>query len=404
LEIPSDWGVHYVMGKAYVIGVGMHPFGRFLDKGLKQLTRHAVWEAIEDAGIDPKKIETAYFSNSFAGALNGQHSVRGQIYLRDAGFSEIPIINIENACAGGATAFQQACLAVTSGQVDIALAVGAEKMFVGDNAKTIAALGSAGDVEVTEGQGLQFTALYAFKALDYMEKYGATPFHFAKVAEKNSHNASMNPLAQFRKRLSVEEVLNARMIADPLTLYMCSPIADGSAAVIVASEKVANQLGQRAKIHVKGSILKSGQLLEPNIKQPSVITKAAKELYEKIGIGASDIDMLEVHDAAVSVEFEHVEDLGLIPEGTAFREVEKGTFAISGKLPMNMSGGLTSKGHPVGASGVAQIVEITKQLRGEVKDRQVNTNGGLPKIGLCLNTGGRVEDDRAAIAITILGR
>lgn len=392
------------MEKAYVIGVGMHPFGRFLEKSLKQLTRHAVWEAISDSGIDPKKVEIAYFSNSFAGALSGQHSARGQIYLRDAGFSEIPIINIENACAGGATAFQHACLAVTSGQVDIAMAVGVEKMFVGDTPKTIAALASAGDVEATKGQGLQFTALYALKALDYMEKYGATPYHFAKVAEKNSENASLNPYAQFRKKLSSEDVLNSRMIADPLTLYMCSPIADGSAAVIVASEKVAKQLGQRAQVHVKGSVLKSGQLYHPGSKQPSVITKASNELYEKIGISPTDINMIEVHDAATSVEFDHVEDLSLIPKGTAFQEVEKGTFAISGKLPINMSGGLTSKGHPVGATGVAQIIEITKQLRGEAKDRQVYTNGKLPVTGLCLNTGGRVEDDRAAYAITILAR
>lgn len=391
------------MGKAYVVGVGMHPFGRFLDKSIKQLTRHAVWEAIHDAGIDPKRVEIAYFSNSFAGALSGQHSVRGQIYLRDAGFSEIPIINVENACASGATAFQHACLAVSSGQVDVALAVGVEKMFVGDTAKTISALGSAGDVETTKGQGLQFTALYALKALDYMEKYGATPYHFAKVAEKNSENAVLNPYAQFRKKLSVEDVLNSRMIADPLTLYMCSPIADGSAAVIVASEKIANQLG-KAQVHLKGSVLKSGQLYDPNNKQPSVITKASNELFEKIGIGHSDINMLEVHDAATSIEFEHVEDLGLVPRGTAFEEVVSGTFHISGKLPMNMSGGLTSKGHPVGASGVAQIVEITKQLRGEAKERQVYTNEKLPLTGLCLNTGGRVEDDRAAYAITILAR
>lgn len=392
------------MGNAYVIGVGMHPFGRFLDKGLKELTRHAVWEAIDDAGIDPKKIEMAFFSNSFAGALSGQHSVRGQIYLRDAGFSEIPIINIENACASGSTAFQQACMAVTSGQVDIALAIGAEKMFVGDNAKTISALGSAGDVETTKGQGLQFTGLYALKALEYMEKYGATPYHFAKVAQKNSENASLNAYAQFQKKLSVEDVLNSRMIANPLTLYMCSPIADGSAAVIVANEKIAKQLGQKSQIYVKGSVLKSGQLHHPKIKQPSMITKVAKELYEKTGVDPADIHMLEVHDAAASVEFEHVEDLGIVPEGTAFREIEHGTFAISGKLPVNMSGGLTSKGHPVGVTGVAQIVEITKQLRGEGKDRQVRTNGQLPKTGLCLNTGGRVEDDRAAYAITILAR
>lgn len=392
-----------MMGKVYVIGVGMHPFGRFLDKSLKYLTRHAVWEAIQDAGIDPKKVEMAYFSNSFAGALNGQHSVRGQIYLRDAGFSEIPIINVENACASGSTAFQHACLAVSSGQVGVAIAVGVEKMFVGDNTKTITALGSAGDVEATKGQGLQFTALYALKALNYMEEYGATPYHFAKVAEKNSENAVLNPFAQFRKKLSVEDVLNSRMIADPLTLYMCSPIADGSAAVIVANEKVANQLGQ-AQVHVKGSILKSGQLYDPNNKQPSMITKASNELFEKIGIGHSDINMLEVHDAAVSVEFEHIEDLGLLPKGTAFQEILEGTFSLSGKLPVNMSGGLTSKGHPVGASGVAQIVEITKQLRGEAKERQVYKNGKLPLTGLCLNTGGRVEDDRAAYGITILSR
>jgi len=388
----------------YILGVGMHPFGRFPDKGLKQLTYQAVWEAIEDARIEAKKIEVVYFANSFAGALSGQHSCRGQVYLRYAGFSEIPVINIENACASAATAFQQACLSVASGQVEVALAVGVEKMFVGDNAKTIAALGSATDVEVMGGSGVQFTALYALKAKEYMEKYGATPFHFAKVAEKNSFHASLNPYAQFRKRLTVEQVLTSKMIADPLTLLMCSPIADGAAAVIVASEKVWKTLHSRMGVQVKGFTLRSGQITQSNEETLSTVTKAANTVYEKTGIDPADLNVIELHDAAVSVEFDHVEDLGLIERGTAFREVEKGTFSLTGKIPINTSGGLTSKGHPVGATGIAQIIEITKQLRGEAEYRQVQRGGEIPKTGLCLNTGGRIEDDRAAVAITILAR
>jgi acetyl-CoA acyltransferase len=390
------------MQKAYVAGIGMHPFGRFLDKSIKELTQYAVWEAIEDAGIDAKEIEIAYFSNSFGGVLGGQHSSRGQVILRYAGFSELPIINVENACAGGATAVQQAYLSVASGQVDIALAVGSEKMFIGDTGKTIAALGSAGDVELFDGQGIQFTALYAFKAIEYMKKYGATSEDFAKVAVKNSSNASQNPYAQFKKKLTVDEVLQSRMIANPLTLFMCSPIADGSAAVIIVSEKVAKKLGKDT-VQVKGGVLKSGKVSNTGDDTP-MVTKAALELYEKTGVQPSEVDMIEVHDAAVSVEFEHVEDLCLVDKGTAFQEIGKGTFDINGRLPINMSGGLTSKGHPVGATGVAQMVELTKQLRGDAGTRQVSPNGRLPKVGLGLNTGGRVEDDRAAIAVTMLTR
>lgn len=389
------------MENTFVAGVGMHPFGRFLDKNLKELTQYAVWEAIEDAGINPNNIEIAYFSNTLAGALNDQHSSRGQIFLRHAGFSEIPIINIENACAGGATAFQQANLAVASGQVDVALAIGSEKMFVGDNKKTIAALGSAADVELSAGQGIQFTALYAFKALDYMEKYGATTYHFAKVSEKNSMNASLNPNAQYKTKLSLEDVLNSRMIANPLTLYMCSPIADGSAAAIIVNEKTAKQLGKDT-VKVKGGILKSGKATK--IENTPIVTKAANQLYTLTGVSPKEIDLVEVHDAAVSIEFDHIEDLGFVEKGTAFQEIEKGTFNLNGKIPVNTSGGLTSKGHPVGATGIAQIIEITRQLRGEAQNRQVKSSRDLPKVGLALNTGGRVEEDRSAIAITMLSR
>jgi acetyl-CoA acyltransferase len=388
------------MSKAYIAGVGMHPFGKFQDKSLKDLVFEAVKNAVMDANINPKEIEIAYFANSFAGALSGQHSSRGQVYLRSSGFSEIPIINVENACASGATAVQQAALSVASGQVDVALAIGAEKMFVGDTGKTIAALASAADVEVLGGTGNQFTALYALKAKEYMEKFGATPRHFAKVGEKNSFNASLNPNAQFKKRLSVDEILNSKMIADPLTLFMCSPIADGAAAVIIVSEKYMNKI-QNSPVQIRGSILKSGKIYGPEEIGPSVITKAAKELYNKTGIGPDEIDMLEVHDAASSIEFSHVEDLGLVEQGTAFREIEYGTFSLTGRIPMNTSGGLTSKGHPVGATGIAQMIESVLQLRGQAGERQVNKQG-LPKTALCLNTGGRLEDDRASIAISIL--
>jgi len=382
-----------------VIGVGMHPFGQFADKGLKDLGRVAIWNAIKDAGVPPKDIQVAYSGNSLGGLLTGQEGVRGQTIIRDAGFGGIPIINVENACASGSTAFRGAWLEVASGLCDVALAVGVEKMFVGDVAKSMAALAADSDVELAR-MGLQFAGLYAMGLKKYMDLYGVTKEHFAKVVVKNSYNGSLNPYAQFRKPLTMDRVLNSPVIAEPITLLMCSSISDGAAAAILCSKDIARRYSRKPVVEVAACALRSGmwQSPEKELSERDIVALAAKEAYRQAGVGPEDIDVAEVHDGMAPAEMMVYEEIGLCGEGEAKVLVDQGRTAITGDIPVNPSGGLAAKGHPIGATGIAQIAEIVWQLRGEAGKRQVSN----PRIGLCQNTGGYVDGDAAACSITIL--
>ena len=236
-----------------IIGVGAHPAGKFEDKRLKDLGREAVWKALGDAGVGAADIQVAYFGNSLGGLLTGQEGIRGQVVLQESGLGGIPVINVENACASGATALRGAWLEVASGSADMALAIGAEKMFVGDTAKSISALAADSEIELSR-MGMQFSATYAIhpktNLKGKMKEYGWTPADFAKVVVKNSHNGSLNPYAQHRKPLAEEDVLTSRMIADPLTLYMCSSIADGAAAAIVCPAEDAKRYTDKPPVRI----------------------------------------------------------------------------------------------------------------------------------------------------------
>jgi acetyl-CoA acetyltransferase len=415
----------------YVAGIGMTNFGKFLDTGLKQLASEAVSAAIEDAGIKASDIEAAYVGNAVAGLITGQECIRGQVVLRECDIGEIPIFNIENACASAASAFHLAWSAIASGQLECALALGMEKLTHPDKRLSLQAFNAAVDVELvnrmrealqagtsaaqkqasgeskpsdaespSEGDGQKrsmFMDIYAAAIRAHMNQYGTTPEQMAWVASKNHHHGALNPRAQYREEVSVEEVLNSRMIAYPLTLLMCAPIGDGAAAAILVSAEKARSLGiENRAPKVLASVIRSGS--HPAHGQIPAERRAAKAAYEMAGVGPSDIDVAEVHDATAPAENLAYEDLEFCAPGEGGRLCDEKATALGGRLPVNTSGGLVSKGHPVGATGIAQICEITWQLRGEAGARQVEG----ARIGLAQNGGGFLGNDAAAQAVHIL--
>jgi acetyl-CoA acetyltransferase len=396
---------HASLRTVVVAGVGMTAFGKFLDRSVKSLVAESVQTAIKDSemGDSDKGIDTIYYANTAAGILQGQHSVRGQHAMREAGLNGIPLINVENACASGSTALNQAWLAVASGYVDVALAVGAEKLYHTDKALSFAAMGSALDQDrLTEifadlgaegGDQSVFMDVYAKAATEYMERSGATQEDFARVAVKNHDHGALNPKAQYRKRFTLDEVMAARPISGPLTLPMCSPIGDGSAAVIVTTPEIAARWGSEA-VTVLATMIGASK---PGVGG-ELVAGVAKRAYDWAGIGPADVNILECHDATSPAELIVLEELGIAAPGGAVEMIRNGDTTIGGRLPVNTSGGLESKGHPIGASGLAQIVELTEQLRGRCGDRQVDG----ARIALAENAGGYMGPDAAVAAVTIL--
>jgi len=402
---------------AYIAGVGMTPFGKHQDRTLKSLTQEAVAAALQDAGVDAKQLEAAYFGTAATAVTVGQVMVPGQVALREMGIGRIPVVNVENACASAATAFQQACTMVTAGLYDVVLAIGSEKLYCEDREKTFSVFTGAVDfesfdevsdalyerieaagihTEAAGGNRSLFMDIYAAWALGHMREYGTTREDFAAVSAKTSFHGSLNPKAQFREELTVEQVLGAREISYPLTLAMCSPIGDGSAAAVIVSEKVAQRLGMNDMVKVRTSVLRSGWDIGEN--EPGVTEVVAKEAYEEAGIGPEDLDVIELHDASSPAELMYYESLGLCPKGEGARFINEGHSRLGGKTPVNPSGGLLRKGHPVGATGLAQIAELTDQLRGRDGKRQVSG----ARIALAENGGGYIGSDAAAMVISVL--
>lgn len=388
------------MQKVVIGGIGMTPFGKFLDRNLKSLSGEAVRVALADAGVTPADVGQVYFGNAAAGVVTGQEMIRAQSSLRDTGLAGIPMFNVENACASGSSALHLAWLAIAAGQVETALVVGVEKLSHEDKAVSFGAFSRAVDLDeplpagVTQGTGSVFMDIYAAKARKWMERTGADVSDFARVVVKSRHAASLNPLAQFRKETSVEEVLGSRMISNPLTLFMCSSIGDGAAAVFLCSEAYAARRSirpvfVRATSIVSASADGSGEL---------VAVRAARQAYEAAGIGPEDVHVVELHDASAPAELIHYENLGLCAEGEAPGLIRSGATGVGGRISVNPSGGLLSRGHPLGATGVAQIVELTEQLRGTAGARQ---RPGA-KVALAENNGGQMAGDSAVALVTIL--
>ncbi len=406
---------------AYIAGVGMTPFGKFLDRGLKSIGDQAIEDAIKDAGLENSDIEAAWVGNAAAGLVTGQECIRGEVVLRGMGIGKIPVVNVENACASASTALNQAAAMVTGGLYDCVLAVGVEKLYDEDKRKSFAAFSGAVDVEefskimanlkksaeeggakkASDGAGKNrsmFMDIYASAARSHMKAYGTTVEQFAGVSAKNSWHGSMNPRAQFREALTVEDVLASPMIAEPLTRPMCSPIGDGAAAVVVVSEKKAKELGLHNPVKIVSSVLRSGWDRAPG--ESGVAELATVEAYEEAGLGPENLSVIELHDASAPAEIMAYESLGICGKGEGGKLISDGTTKLGGRLPVNTSGGLLRKGHPVGATGIAQIVELTEQLQGRSGERQVEG----AKIGLAHNGGGTIGTDAAALCVTILSR
>jgi len=401
-----------------VVGIGSTRFGEFPKKGIKDLVREAVQGALDDAGMKKEQIEAAYVGNAAAGAMTGQHMIRGQVTLSPMQLEKIPIYNVENACASSSFAFNLAWQAVASGLHDCVLVTGFEKLYDKDKSKPYLALESGVDVEecinffkqvekslasgekiFTEGGPARSKLLdfYAFHTRRFMKRHGLSQEHFAKLSVKAHQNGSLNPNAQYQTPVTVQEVLDSGEINFPLTRMMCAPIADGGAAAILCSRPLAKRISSRP-VWVAESVVASGQA---STDLDDTITKrTAARLYEKSGISPSDIDVVELHDTTSSAEIMYLVELGLCDTENLASLIDQGHFDLDGKLPTNPSGGLTTKGHPVGATGVGQIHEIVTQLRGEAGDRQVRN----PKVGLTHNGGGILGIDAAAMALHLFKR
>jgi acetyl-CoA acetyltransferase len=406
---------------AYVAGVGMTRFGKHLDMTLKGLAGDAIHEALEDAGITGADLEVAYMGNAAGGVVQGQEMISGQVALRELGIGKIPVINLENACATSSTAFNQACAMVTAGAYDVALVCGFEKLFHEDKMRSFAAFDGAVDTENKDGVmgALEILAakagekvdkvnagktrsvfmdIYALMTIAHMKEYGTTVEQIAGVTAKNAFHGSLNPRAQFQTPMTIEEVLAAREIVYPLTLPMCSPIGDGAAALIVVSERKARELGISKPVRVLSSALVSGY--DEQAGDLSVGAYAASKAYESAGVGPQDLSLVELHDASAPSEIIAYEYLGICDKGHGGKLIENGSTRLGGRLPVNVSGGLLRKGHPIGASGAAQIVELTEQLQGRSHQRQVDN----ARIGLAHNGGGMIGTDAAATVVSILRR
>ncbi len=413
---------HHGMEPVFIAGTGMTRFGKFLDRGLKSLAAEAIGEALADAGIDASALQAAYMGNAAAGVMTGQVLVPGQVVLRSMGIGRIPVVNVENACATSATAFQQAVQMIALGAYDTVLVAGFEKLYSEDKRRTFSVFDGAVDLESIDevmaalaanlartggaadlsqaGQSRSlFMDLYAGMARDYMHTHGATQRDFAAVAAKNTFHGSLNPKAQFQDVMTIEEVLAAPVIVDPLTRPMCAPIGDGAAALVLVSAKAAARLGVQPKVRVLSSVLASGwdyAADDPARLAPTV----AADAYAAAGVGPADLDVVELHDAGAPAELMYYEHLGLAAPGEAVALLESGATRLGGRVPVNPSGGLLRKGHPIGASGCAQLVELTEQLRGRCGRRQVEG----ARTALAENGGGWIGEDAAAIVISILQR
>ncbi|WP_028922677.1 thiolase family protein [Pseudonocardia acaciae] len=377
-----------------VLGAGMHEFGRFPDRSLKDLGGVAVRRALDDAGVGLGDIDAVYSANSLAGLITGQEQIRGQTVVRDVGLEGVPVVNVENACASGSTAFREAVMAVAAGFARVVLVVGHEKMYHADRTRALEALRSASDLEVTAGLGLQFTAVYAMRLRARLDDGSLTLDDLAAATVKSHAAGARNPYAQHRKEVTADEVLASRMIADPLTLPMCSSISDGAAAVIVARRGAVPGLQGRTSVRVRASALRTSKQTDGR----SVASRTAADAYDQSGVGPEDVDVLEVHDAMAPGELLYYEHLGLCPEGEGARLLRDGVTGPGGAHEVNPSGGLSSRGHPVGATGVAQIAELTWQLRGQAEQRQVDG----ARIALAQNSGGWADGDSAVCAIHVL--
>lgn len=375
----------------YIIGIDMIKFGRFPDKSVPQLAAEAAQLALDDCGLTIDQIETLWCGNVFQAA-----ATVGQRMLTLLGQTGIPVFNVANACATGATAFRGACQAVKSGEVELALAVGVEQMGKG----LIGGSGRGVSTEGVLGSGTNPT-MFSQAGLAHARDYGTTFAQFAKVSVKNHHHSTLNPKSMYRKETPLEEVMGSEMISYPNTKLMCSVNVDGAAAAVVTTGKKARELGLMSRaVKVRASVLASNPFSERHLALPdfSAVTRlAARRAYELAGVGPEDIDLIELHDCFATAELLHYENLGICADGEAARLIDDGETMLGGRIPVNVSGGLLSKGHPLGATGIANLYEVSTHLRGEAGERQVDG----ARIGLTHVCGG-APDSGTSCSVHIL--
>jgi acetyl-CoA acetyltransferase len=406
----------------HVVGVGSTAFGRFEEASVRTLTTRAVAEALADASCPVGAVEAAFFANATGGALDGQHCVAGEIALESAGLHGVPVVNVENACASGATALHMAYAYVEAGLAGVVLVAGVEKMTASSRSDLFGWLRGSTDVRlfddpsftpgdlgalaapagVTEAPAATksvFMDVYAGFARAHMKEFGTTQEQIAAVAAKNHQHSTLNPRAHFRRPFTVDEVLAAQTVTWPLTVPMCAPVSDGAAAVLVCSDEALVRFDRHRAVAVLASVLASGGH-RGSARDEHVQRRAARAAYEKAGVSPADVSVAEVHDATSIGELLETEHLGLVEMGSGGWAATRGETALGGRIPVNPSGGLISKGHPIGATGVGQVHEIVCQLRGEAGARQV----AGARIGLAQNSGGLVCGEDAACGVTVLGR
>lgn len=418
------------MRDVYIVGVSMTRFAKFLERSVKDLTAEALDKVLLDAGVERDAIEAAWFSNSTWGDMEGQHCIRGQVALRSAGLQSIPITNVENACASATTALNAAWMGVASGAYECGLALGAEKLYSEDKAKTFRAFVGATDVETSQ-EGLMalmkeseainermnagkpgngnggagqsrsvFMDLYSLAARKHMEVYGTTEQQLAQISAKNHFHSSMNSHAQFQKDMTVEQVLAARVVSWPLTVPMCAPVGDGAAAAIVCSAEFLKRLESPRPVKILASVLGSGSDRAQENPEEGIARRLSKKAYQVSGVGPEDIDLAEVHDATAFGELHQTEALGFCDVGEGGELAESGATRLGGRIPVNTSGGLECRGHPIGASGLGMNYELVIQLRHEAGPRQVEDC----RLALCENGGGMLGTEEAAMCIHVLER
>jgi acetyl-CoA C-acetyltransferase len=371
------------MREVAVIGVGMNKWGELWEKSLRDVFVEAALLALDDAGVD--KIDSLVVGSMSSGLFIGQEHLASLLsdYL---GQAPIPAARVESACSSGGLALRTGYIEVASGISDIVLVGGVEKMTDVSGHEATYALGTAADQEYECYHGITFPGLYALMARAHMEKYGTTREQLAMVAVKNHDNGSMNPLAQYPFKITVQGVLDSVMVADPLRILDCSPITDGAAAVVLCPVELAKKF-KKPVVKIKASAMATDSIALSSRRDITWIEStylAAKRAYETAGKKPEDIDIIEVHDCFTIAEICVTEALGLVEKGKGGPAVESGLTALDGKFPVNTSGGLKAKGHPVGATGVAQAIEVVKQLRGEAGPRQVKD----ARVGLTQNMGG----------------
>ncbi|WP_130931556.1 thiolase family protein [Pseudomonas sp. Sample_24] len=412
------------MSTVYIAGIAMTVFGRHLERSLDDLAREALNGALQDAGCRTEDLGIAFYAGMTNGPLQGQIAIPGQVVLSKVGIEGIPIYNIENACASGSAAFNLAVQSLKAGTTDVALAIGAEKMNIVDKLKALSIFEAGWDITRAEqnyqtlvqmGEGVdvpkgsesnkpysKFMAIYAAMCRHHMSTYGTTQRQIAAVSAKNHTHSVHNPYSQFRQSFSIEEILAAPPITYPITLPMCAPLSDGAAAAILCTEEGLKRIGadKTRCIKVAASVMRSFSNRRLDQPERHVGRLAANLAYEQAGLGPRDMHVAEVHDASAMGEIIQVENLGFVALGEGGPAAERGEFTLGGRLPVNTSGGLESKGHPLGATGIGQLYELVTQLRGEAGKRQVEG----ARHAIQENGGGLQGVEEAAVAIHILSK